>query len=316
MDSEKGKTSSALGTGSGQASLHVDGDSQQEGASESSEGCLRPSVRQLSQQRAGIANSTRRAQNKCSCCGREKPGWKKDVCFTKEDARGSETGTVIAGALFDTGTEYDNLISLEFIIKNGFQFERHSNVREKRSLWKRIVSKLLRRPVVREPRRTADDGSLVAYRTATGDTVNIVGMLKNARWRGPGPEEAQCARGLQLPFKFLCSDFLVVENLQYDVIFSARTMAQHELIGLPRIIAAFRAIKPKPVQGSNAFVRQQLEISEQDRIRREQRAAEQSNPAGSQNNSPGSQNNSPGSQNNSPGSQNNLAGSQNTSNRP
>lgn len=123
-------------------------------------------------------------------------------------------------------------------------------------------------------------------RTIDGSPIKTIGVVKGQRWRGV--EEERCTKGVSFTPQFLKNDFLVVENLAYDAIFSSKTMNHHRLRGNCSQAAAFRGKKPDPTKGESssppiwriflmampldveALKKWEEEREEQERIQREQ----------------------------------------------
>ncbi|KAF4310267.1 hypothetical protein GTA08_BOTSDO02502 [Botryosphaeria dothidea] len=211
-----------------------------------------PSNLQLADEQIAASHFVR---NPCPRCNHPQEDWQRDVHFAVKDDHNAEH-KVLAGALFDTGTEVDNFLSADFVREAGIQFQRCTDVKETQSWWKRLLSKL------------RGKHSRLTHRTVDRRPIKIIGVVKNQRWRGL--EEARCTKGVSFTPQYLTSDFFVAENLAYDAIFSSKTMNHHRLRGNCTQVAAFYGQMPDPTKDPEAYKRWKEEKKKQERIQREQ----------------------------------------------
>lgn len=143
----------------------------------------------------------------------------------------------VGRALFDTGANLDNLMSLDFVIQCKIHFEAGIQVRRTRlPWWKHAWSRIFWK-------RSQDTCYTVDQRP-----IKVIGVVENLRWRGI--PEPRCNSGLSFPQKFLGGRFLVVQNLHYNAVFSSKTMNDAGLRGsCIRTVAVTQ--HPHPTQGKH-----------------------------------------------------------------
>lgn len=142
--------------------------------------------------------------------------------------------------MFDTGNKHANMIQLDFAkLLNSETLELRDDVIERPTFRRRLAAKFW--TMLGKPHRIRG-GYSFEWLTIDGSPVEIVGILRDARW--VGEEVARCTQGIRFNNKFETSDFLVVKNLVCNAIFSLDTINELRLRG--RCSAGLFQKKPTP----------------------------------------------------------------------